>query len=526
MWSQPSKPGPEKSGIIRHGAEVPPGELLEDILPTEWRARFAVLREGSSEHCTVLVTPDAYGGVAMFDVRRRLQAADIQQISFLQASAEIIKLLRDQRQTYVPAGLHVDDATGIEKTALDLIETALLRGASDIHIETRVDHAAVFLRINGQRQLLSHISIESANGLGVVLYSVHADASSKDITWDPMQVMDGVIEHRRANGQQIQLRFSSAPIFPTGNFHVVIRLLRMESSKLNLDDLGYSESQQRWLERASGTLSGLLLFCGPTNSGKSTSLQALMQSLYRLHGDSVKTITVEDPVEYVVEGACQISVPRRQRQSDQSPFTRFLRGTLRQDPDIVMIGEIRDHESASVAKDLVLAGRKVLTTLHTYSALWAFLRLRELGLPIELLTMPGFISGIVYQRLVPLLCPHCAIPAEGQLDDLQMQRITPWLLPGNQLSIRGNGCAHCQQSGIIGRTICAEIVQPDAHLLSLMASQRHAEAEQYWQQHNPVRIEGLGVTALNHGIDKLRQGLIDPRDLERYAALLPEPTTP
>lgn len=519
-----SMPPERRDAVVRHIAEVPRGDLDEAALPEEWRARFAVIR-GSDGSAVVLAAPEAFGGVAMFDIKRRLEERGGAP-RFLRATPEILTLLRDQRRTAAPVGLAGEDATNIEKTALDLVEAALDRGASDLHIETRNDHAAVYLRINGQRQLFCHLSIGSARGLGVVLYSVHADAASKDITWDPQQVMDGVIEHRRPSGQAVQLRFSSAPIFPTGNFHIVIRLLRMEASRLTLEDLGYSHAQQAWLDRVSGTLSGLLLFCGPTNSGKSTTLQALMQHLYGRYGDTLKTITVEDPVEYVVEGACQISVPRRRRQQEGggSAFTSFLRGTLRQDPDVVMIGEIRDAESAAVAKDLVLAGRKVLTTLHTYSALWAFPRLRELGLPLELLTMPGFVSGIVYQRLVPVLCAACAAPCErGALNADLWARLAPWLRASDRPRLRGPGCPACGESGVATRTVCAEVLEPELELLEHVAHQRYREAESAWQAGAPVRIEGLGVTALAQGIAKLREGAIDPRDLERYVGLPPNP---
>lgn len=510
------------SGIIRRIADVPSGALMEAAIPEDWRSRFAVLA-GEGDNCVVLVTPEAFGGAAMFDVRRRLQERGMLAPGFRQATPEIIRLLRDQRRQVAPSGLRLDDASGIEKIALELVEAALEHGASDLHIETRGDLAAVFLRINGQRQAYCHLSLDSARGLGVVLYSVHADAQSKDITWDPQQVMDGVIEHRRHNGTAVQLRFSSAPIFPTGNFHIVIRLLRMEASRLSLDDLGYSPEQQIWLQRVAGSLSGLLLICGPTNSGKSTSLQALMQQLYHRHGVALKTITVEDPVEYIVEGACQISVPRRRRDSGGTAFSSFLRGTLRQDPDVVMIGEIRDAESASVSKDLVLAGRKLLSTLHTYSALWAFPRLRELGLPLELLTMPGFITGIVYQRLVPTVDAETSIAADSPVGQA---RLGPDLLRRldaccdlSQLRLRNSDAAN---AGVAGRTVCAEMVEPDAQLLDFIAQGRYREAERYWQDRGTVRSP-LGVTTLAQGLDKLQSGLIDPLDLERYVGLIPEP---
>ena len=342
--------------------------------------------------------------------------------------------------------------------------------------------------------------------------------------------MDGAIEHRTSDGLHMQLRFSSAPIFPSGNFHIVVRLLTMSATDRQLSDLGYTPGQLETLEAITSDLSGMVLLCGPTNSGKSTTLQALMKRIHSRMGESIKMISVEDPVEYVIPGACQIGVSRRRKtlvdERTGSAFTTFLRGTLRQDPDVVMVGEIRDLDSAAVVKDLVLAGRKLLTTLHTYSATWAFVRLRELGVPMELLTMPGFVSGVVYQRLVPVLCPQCAVSLYGEH---ARQRLSPATLVRalsvcdtrkHPARVRGTGCPHCGHTGIAGRTLCAEFVIPDRHMLGLIAQQRLLEAEQYWMDRKHLDVDGLGVTALAHGIQKLRQGLVDPADLESNVGLI------
>jgi len=519
------------SGVIQHLAEVPPGVLHVQGLPDDWRERFAVLVDHAAQRAAVLTVLAALGSAAMYELRRRLQAEQgLREIQFLTAAPEIVKLVHHRGQAAVPVGLDQKDATSTEQFAQQLIEEAMRHGASDIHVETRGDHAAVYLRINGLRRLLSNISYESARALGVVLYAVYADATSKDVTWDPQQVMDGAIEHRTGDGRHLQLRFSSAPIFPAGNFHIVVRLLMMSTSNRQLDELGYTPAQLDALEAITSDLSGMVLLCGPTNSGKSTTLQALMKRIHGRMGETIKMITVEDPVEYVIPGACQIGVARRRRtvidERTGSAFTTFLRGTLRQDPDVVMVGEIRDLDSASVMKDLVLAGRKLLTTLHTYSALWAFVRLRELGVPSELLTMPGFVSGVVYQRLVPVLCSQCAFSLYGEqarsrLPPATLARALSVCRPGEHPArVRGDGCPHCGHTGIAGRTLCAEFVIPDRHMLGLIAQQRLLEAEHYWLNAKQLDVDGLGVTALAHGIHKLRQGLVDPQDLESNVGLI------
>jgi type II secretory ATPase GspE/PulE/Tfp pilus assembly ATPase PilB-like protein len=524
LASQPPLASDEAKGPINNLSDVPTGTPSIEHLPLAWRDRFAVLLDEAQRRASILAVPQAMGSAALFELRRRLHDSGLRDLQIRPATAEIVKLLHSRRDLAPASLLSADDATGIERFAHKLIEEAIRHKASDIHIETREDHALVFFRVNGLRQVFATISHESARSLGVVLYSVHADATSKEVSWDSQQVMDGVIEYRSDDGRHAQLRFSSAPIFPSGNFHIVIRVLLMDSSDRLLADLGYSEAQLTTLENISAGLSGMVIVCGPTNSGKSTTLQALMKSIHRRLGETVKMITVEDPVEYLIPGACQIGVARKRKtaidERTGSAFTTFLRGTLRQDPDVVMVGEIRDIDSASVVKDLVLAGRKVLTTLHTYSAIWAFVRLRELGVPIELLTMPGFVSGILYQRLVPTLCNHCALPlasasGRARLDVATLQRLQRVVdFDEHPLRVRGDGCEHCQGTGIGGRTLCAELVVPDKQLLELIARERYLEAESYWQQRGHLMVDKLGVSALAHGVSKLRAGLLDPRDLE------------
>ena len=500
---------------------LPAGDLLALNLPAALAGRFAVFHDRAASQCTVLVPRDLIGSRSMYALRQQLLDADLPAPHFVPATPELIQLVT-ARQGRDRAGRGDRQESASEQLARELIDAALAARASDLHIETRGDHATVHFRIDGRRRLHRHIGREAAHALGVVLYAVQADAGSKDVIWDPQQVLDGVIEHRSDDGAAVQLRFSSAPIFPSGNFHIVLRLLRLDSGAPSLPELGYTSRQLDELQALTSGLSGLVLMCGPTNSGKSTTLQAMLRSLHAAHGDGIKILTVEDPVEYLVPGACQISVARR-RGSSVSPFAAALRGLLRQDPDVVMIGEVRDRESAEVARDLVLSGRKVLTTLHTYSAPWAFVRLRELGLPLELLTMPGFVSGIVYQRLVPRLCAHCAVPlgsaTYGALAGGLRRRLHRALAGQlDHVRLRGPGCPHCGGQGVTGRVVCAEMLLPDPMLLELLAQQRHTQVMSHWRERE-AQHEGL-PTALAHALARLVQGEVDPRDVESQVGLL------
>jgi len=515
--------------IIDSYRDMPKGYLLsrpggEFPMNDEWREHFAVLRSGTAHY--LVVASSAFGSAQMFELRRRMNAAGLEKIQILNTSQDVVELMYEE----AGAGKATRDGerTDVESLAAEIISAAAAQGASDIHIETRDHRANVFFRVNGTRRFYRDLTAGNAHSLGVVLYSVHADAGSKEVSWDPNQVMDGALEWVTSDGATYQLRFSSAPIYPTGGFHIVIRLLAMEAKGLSLDALGYSKEQLSMLDIMSSGSSGMLILCGPTNSGKSTTLQALMGRIYDRRGDTIKMISVEDPVEYIIPGACQISVARKRKtlidHNSGSAFTTFLRGTLRQDPDLVMVGEIRDHDSASVVKDLVLAGRKLLATLHTYSALWSYVRLREIGVPWEVLTMPGFVAGIVYQRLVPLLCQDCAVPLVGggsaripRETLYRVQQVSD--LATDKVKVKGDGCPKCAHTGLIGRTVCAEFVLPDRVLLRHMSEGNFLEAERYWRKSGVGAIDG-GVTALAHGIYKMRQGLVSPMDIEDQIGLL------
>lgn len=523
----PEPAGVLGSGVIDSTSEIPEGYLLsrpggEIAIPEEWRTSFAVLRSGKVHY--LVAASASYGSGQMFELRRRMMKDGMTDIRTINASGEVIKLMYAEQSSVANED---GERTNVEELAGTIISAAVEHGASDIHIESRVARANVYFRVNGLRVFYCDLAADTAHSLGVVLYSVHADAASKEISWNPEQVMDGALEWTTTSGATYQLRFSSAPIHPAGGFHIVIRLLSMEIKGISLETLGYSREHRMMLDIMTSGSSGIVIMCGPTNSGKSTSLQALMAGIYKKRGDTIKMITVEDPVEYVIPGACQISVGRKRKTSIDahtgSAFTTFLRGTLRQDPDVVMVGEIRDHDSATVVKDLVLAGRKILATLHTYSALWAYVRLREIGIPWEILTMPGFIAGIVYQRLVPTLCPHCSIALVDGAERVsketlyRIQQVSD--LATDKVRVKGDGCEHCRHTGIAGRTVCAEFVLPDRMLLKFLAASDFLGAEKYWRDAGVGAIGG-GVSSLAHGIQKMRQGLVSPLDVEEQIGLL------
>lgn len=514
---------------IRPGRYIPLSEFT--MQPTN---AFAVLQLDSVTFL-ILASPEyaptshEVSGVKG-KIQRKYKAA---QCVFHNATVEIIRLLREQYESTVEEKVSPCNASEVENFGREIIEKAIEAGASDIHIETRAPKAELFFRVNGARIEQPTLSAEKAKQIANVWYNFHADASSKNTQWYDDRRMDTSIAYKSNAGIDIQLRFSSVPIFPSGNVCIVIRVLKMVAPKneqeVSFDRLGYTQLHAETITDMLVGVNGLVLLVGPTNSGKSTSMRTFVRTVQKKSGtNNIKVLTVEDPVEYIITDACQIGVSRDRedlKEGGESVFQGFLKATLRQDPDVVIIGEIRDTETATIVKDLVLSGRKIISTLHAFSAFAAFPRLKEIGVPPSVLYMDNFLSGVIYQRLVPTLCPHCSIPileaSSTIIDSRLFERLTR-LLSLTEENIRVKnivGCEHCDNTGISGRTLCAEVVRPDKKMLALLKDDRFSEAEKYWRQTNMIDSE-FGSTALAHAISKMRLGQLDPADVESQVGIL------
>lgn len=309
---------------------------------------------------------------------------------------------------------------------------------------------------------------------------------------------DGRISLRVA-GREVDIRVSTIP--SSNGERVVLRLLDKQAGRLDLTALGMTERDTDAVNHLLQQPHGIILVTGPTGSGKTTSLYA---GLTRLNDKSRNILTVEDPIEYNLEGIGQTQVNTK---ADMT-FARGLRAILRQDPDVVMIGEIRDLETAEIAVQASLTGHLVLSTLHTNSAIGAVTRLHDMG--VEPFLLSSSLIGVVAQRLVRVLCPDCK---EAHKPDV-MERKKLHLQPDQQATIyRAKGCHSCNQTGYQGRAGIFEVIVIDDNLRTLIHN-RAAEAElvEYARQHSPsIRADGrsrvlAGVTSLEELLRVTQEG--------------------
>ena len=328
-----------------------------------------------------------------------------------------------------------------------LFTQALREGASDIHIEPFETRSVVRLRIDGTLRDL----IEPARALHGAIVSRVKIMAQLDIA-EKRLPQDGRITLRVA-GKPIDVRVST---IPTGHGErVVLRLLDKQAGGLDLSRLGMDDATLAHMDKLIREPHGIVLVTGPTGSGKTTTLYA---ALARLDPKALNIMTVEDPIEYDLDGISQTQINTRIEMS----FARALRTILRQDPDVVMIGEIRDLETAQIAVQASLTGHLVFATLHTNDAVAAVTRLVDMG--VEPFLLASSLIGVGAQRLVRRLCMDCRRPFAADAAQLQALGFAP--RPGTYFTAQG--CTACKHSGYRGRTGIYELVTVDDGLRRLI----------------------------------------------------------
>lgn len=331
-----------------------------------------------------------------------------------------------------------------------LFTQAIKQKASDIHIETYEERVLVRNRIDGVLQEILDIQrVIAPLVISRVKVMAKLDIAEKRIP------QDGRIS-LRIGGHNIDVRVSTLP--SNHGERIVLRILDQESAQLNMHILGMPPHILQPVETMIAQPHGILLVTGPTGSGKTTSLYAMLTQLNEV---TRNILTIEDPIEYDLPGIGQTQVNPKVDMT----FAKGLRAILRQDPDIVMIGEIRDLETAEIAVQASLTGHLVLSTLHTNSALGALNRLHDMG--VESFLLSSSIIGVLAQRLVRLLCPHCKKPHKLRPDEQELMQMEQQKIE-QEMIYEAVGCPECNGQGYRGRTGIYELVIIDDKLRQMI----------------------------------------------------------
>ncbi|MDV3429048.1 MAG: GspE/PulE family protein, partial [Bacillota bacterium] len=343
----------------------------------------------------------------------------------------------------------------VVKLVDSLISNAVKSRASDIHIEPFENFIRIRTRVDGE--LREVLRVDKAN-LGSLTTRIKILANMNIA--EKRVPLDGRII-TQVDGKQYDLRISSLPT--VYGEKIVIRILSKQGFLIGMDKLELFPAELEKIQRILAIPYGIILATGPTGSGKSTTLYTLLRSLNK--GD-VNIITVEDPVEYTMEGINQVNVNTKAGLT----FASGLRSILRQDPDIIMIGEMRDSETAEIAVRAAITGHKVLSTVHTNDAPSTIIRLVDMGLEPYLVSTS--VSGIIAQRLVRRICPYCKKPYSASAAE---KRILGLDEDKDVTLFKGEGCAYCSNTGYAGRLGIYEIMEITREIREYIAAGKNTD---------------------------------------------------
>lgn len=374
-----------------------------------------------------------------------------------------------------------------------LLMDAVKRGASDIHFEPEFAFLRIRYRIDGVLQQIRSLHKSYWGGVAVRLKVV----SGLDIA-ETRAPQDGRLNMNLC-GRPIDFRVSTHPTIHGEN--IVLRVLDREKSIIPMERMGLRPSTLDELRLMMTRPEGILIVTGPTGSGKTTTLYSLLS---HQNTEAVNIMTLEDPVEYPVTMMRQTSVA----EVNKVDFANGIRSIMRQDPDIILVGEIRDTDTATMAFRAAMTGHQVFSTLHTNSALGAFPRLSDIGILPDI--MAGNIIGVVAQRLVRVLCPHCKVKHLPDALERKVLRLNPSDKP--QI-YKPKGCKRCNQNGYRGRMAIIELLRIDSDMDSLISRRAHLDELQ------KMALDKGFVTLAEDGVRRILEGYTSVAEVMRVIDL-------
>jgi len=444
------------------------------LIPQEFARRHRVLPiafDGNERSLTVAIT-EVFNVVALDQLRATLgQNVKIRTVLASEAQLEdsidqfyghelsvdgILREIETGEIDYQSLQVGGDEYTQpIVRLVGALLVDAVKRGSSDIHFEPEFAFLRIRYRIDGVLEQVRSLHKNYWPGIAVRLKVI----SGMNIA-ETRAPQDGRIS-LNLNGRPVDFRVATQPTIHGEN--IVLRVLDREKSIISLDQMKLPKHVLNTLSLMLARPEGILVITGPTGSGKTTTLYSLLS---QLNVESVNIMTLEDPVEYPVALMRQTSV----NEAAKMDFVNGIRSMMRQDPDIILVGEVRDKDTAEMAFRAAMTGHQVFTTLHTNSALGAFPRLFDIGILPDIIA--GNVIGIIAQRLVRLLCNHCKEAYAPSREERQLLGLTH---EANTKIYRPTGCKHCNFRGYRGRTAIMEILRMDTDLDELVARRATAK---------------------------------------------------
>jgi|TARA_R110001599_G_scaffold150929_3_gene335333 type IV pilus assembly protein PilB len=373
-----------------------------------------------------------------------------------------------------------------------IIQSAIEASASDIHLEPFEKKYRLRFRIDGVLQEITELQLSQKDAITSRLKIM----AELDIA-EKRRPQDGRIKIRAKQGQDIDLRVSTLPT--QYGEKIVLRILDKGAQELSLDSLGFSEEVLTVFRKEINNPYGMILVTGPTGSGKTTTLYS---ALNEINSEQVNITTIEDPIEYNLEGINQTQV----HEEIELTFVNILRSILRQDPNIIMVGEIRDKDTAEIAIRAALTGHLVFSTLHTNDASSAVSRLVEMG--VEPFLVSSSVRMVMAQRLVRKVCEHCETSYEP--DSVLVKELS---LEDHKEFRKGAGCQKCNDSGFKGRTALIELLTMSDELISqINNSANSSEIKLIATKQGMRTLRGVGI-------QKIRKGLTTVEEVYRETML-------
>jgi type IV pilus assembly protein PilB len=496
------------TGVDREAAEVIPLHVLERLVAIPYALEGDVLRVAVADpadlHAIDELRLAARHQLELSVAAREDILVEVRRLSRASEAFGARAALAEEEAMFEEEDEEADDLEvedGISEAPLvrlvnSIIFQAAEDGASDVHFEPQEDVLAVRLRIDGVLHEVQRIPKRMAPGVTTRLKVL----AKLDIA-ERRKPQDGRISLNAATaGRMLDIRVATLPTVEGES--VVMRLLDKSKRPPTLEELGLSDEMRQTLEEVVQRPTGALLVTGPTGSGKSTTLYA---ALSEINDPEINIITVEDPVEYRLAGVNQVQINQRAGLT----FSSALRAILRSDPDVVMVGEIRDPETAKISIEAALTGHFVLSTLHTNDAPGALTRLNEMG--VEPFLTGSAVTGVLAQRLARKLCTHCCEMYTPSVDELIKARVSPDIAAqaDGMVFYRKKGCPRCNDTGYKGRIGVFQLLAMSENLETLAAAKASRE-----ELERAATEEGMR-TLWDDGIAKVAAGLTSIEELAR-----------